>query len=94
MTPPTLGDPLSSALPMSTPVKTCPPHISSVRTCQSEGGVGHERDSTVAPTPAAPRSERESVIKDDIPALPATVYPGYIPALPATDYLWYAAVLF
>ena len=77
MATPILGDPLSSVLTMSTPVKTCPPHISSVSTCQSAGGAGHERDSTGAPPPAAPWSERESVLKGDIPALPVTVYFGY-----------------
>jgi hypothetical protein len=81
MTTPTLGDPLSSALAMSTPVKTCPPHILSVSTCQSAGGAGHERDSTDAPPPAAPWSERESVLKGDIPPLPATAYFGYAVAV-------------
>jgi hypothetical protein len=78
---PTLGDPLSSALAMSTPVKTCPPHISSGSTCQSEGGAEHERDSTTTPPPTAPWSERESVIKGDIPALPATASLGYAAAV-------------
>ncbi len=77
MATPTVGDPMSSALAMSTPVKTCPPHISSVSTCQSAGGSGHERDSTGAPPPAAPWSERESMLKGDIPALPTTAYFGY-----------------
>jgi hypothetical protein len=77
MTTPTLGDPVSSALTMSTPVKTCPPHISSGTTCQSEGGSGHERDSTVAPPPTAPWSEKESVLKGDIPSLQATTSLGY-----------------
>jgi hypothetical protein len=81
MATPTLGDPLSSALAMSTPVKTCPPHISSGRTCQSVGGAGHERDNTDAPPPVVPWSERESVLKGDIPALPATAYFGYAAAV-------------
>jgi hypothetical protein len=38
-------------------------------TCQSQGGFGLERDGTVVPTHTAPLSQRESVIKGDIPAL-------------------------
>jgi hypothetical protein len=51
MATPTLGDPLSSALAMSTPVKTCPPHVSSGSTWQSEGGAGHERDTLSGSSP-------------------------------------------
>ncbi len=72
---------------MSTTVKTCPPHISSGSTCQSAGGDGHERDSTGAPSPAAPWSERESVLKGDIPALPPTTYFGYASAVNGDDTL-------
>ena len=46
-------------------------YISSVITRQSEGGAGLESDSTTAPTPAVPRSQTETVIKGDIPTLPA-----------------------
>ena len=48
-------------------------YISSVITRQSEGGAGLERDSTTVPTPAVPRSQTETVIKGDIPTLPASV---------------------
>jgi hypothetical protein len=53
-------------------------YISSGNTCQSQGGSGLECDSTTTPTPAAPLSLRESVIKVDIPALPATAHFGYV----------------
>jgi hypothetical protein len=46
--------------------------------CQSQGGFGLERDGTVVPTHTAPLSQRESVIKDDIPSLPTTAYFGYV----------------
>ena len=46
-------------------------YISSVITRQSEGEAGLERDSTTDPTPVVPRSQTETVIKGDIPTLPA-----------------------
>ncbi len=53
-----------------------------VNTCQTQGGIQLERDSTGPPTtPAAPLSLRESVIKGDIPALPGTAHFGYATAV-------------
>jgi hypothetical protein len=55
--------------------------MSPASTCPSQGGAGLERESTAAPTPAAPLSQRESVLKSDSPALPTAAYSGYAPAV-------------
>jgi hypothetical protein len=61
--------------------------ISPASTCQSQGGAGLERDSTAAPTPAAPLSQREAVLTSDIPALLTAAYSGYAPAVNGEDTL-------
>jgi hypothetical protein len=62
--------------------------ITHEKKCQPQGASVLESDSTVAPTPATPLSEREAgLTESDSPALPSSSYSGYAPVVNGDDTL-------